>query len=159
MWLRHNLCHARDAQLFPFDQHDINMTFMLDGFENERSDQQHLFGCDFVTNKLRLRSSTLLPKDNSWFLKDIVNEQTASVCRMRITVKRNSIVFFIKNIIVLIIIVQGALLALRLNPLVPPLVGGRFAAQIFAMTLIANRTNVDLKPTLGNVTELLWLDW
>ena len=54
---------------------------------------------------------------------------------------------------------QAALLALRLNPLIPPLLGGRFAGQIFAMVLIAGRTTIDLSPTLGKVTKLLWIDW
>jgi len=74
-------------------------------------------------------------------------------------VHRNWLVFFIKNILVIVIIIEGVLLALRLNPLVPPLLGGRFSSQIFGMVLIANRSDFDLEEYMGNVTELLWLDW
>ena len=48
--------------------------------------------------------------------------------------------------------------ALRLNPLAPPLVGGRFAIQITAMLTIAVRSQVDLTASIGHVTQLLWID-
>jgi len=147
-----------DWKLFPFDKHEVNLTFVLNGGTGSASSTSSvLHGCSAVVDGLD--TSALLPRDNSWLFKSISVIERDHTCQIHIKVQRNSLVFFIKNIIILIIIIMGALLTLRLNPLIPPLVGGRVSGQIFAMNLVASRANIDLKPVLGNVTELLWLDY
>jgi hypothetical protein len=129
---------AFDFKLFPFDKHDINMTFTLDGSAGSSSSSSLLFGCATVADNLR--QAELLPMDNSWSLGGIWYEESAAMCHIRIEVHRNWLVFFIKNILVIVIIIEGVLLALRLNPLVPPLLGGRFSSQVRA-TLSLQRIN------------------
>lgn len=59
------------------------------------------------------------------------------------------------SILLIIIIVQAALLSLRLDPSAPPLVGARFSIQMFAMVLLALRS--ESTSTFGK-GELLWID-
>ena len=107
----------------------------------------------------------LLPEDNEWLAGSgddgEVIDYTAgsSSCEIRIHVRRNHVVFFVKDLVVVVIIVEAALLTLRLNPLVPPLLGGRFAMHITAMLTVALRASKDLEDEIGRSTELLWVDW
>jgi len=74
-------------------------------------------------------------------------------------VSRNYNVFLVKNIIVMVMIVQAALCALRMNPLIPPLLGSRFGVMIFAMVLVALQSNSEApKEALGSVSSLMWID-
>ena len=154
----------RGYKYFPFDQHDIQLNISIPGVPV-------LFGCDRIVADLRDKAGdelqNLLPVDRTWLpamylSKDQLITRTDThllgQCRIRIRVRRNYMTFVFKKILVLVMIVQAALCALRLNPLAPPLVGARFAIQITAMLVIAVRSQEDLDDEIGRNTELLWLD-
>lgn len=144
---------------FPFDKQTVVLNFTT-------TQPTHLFGCDEMVRELREHAGTrlenILPADHSWLeghgWPKIAHSNGTSWCMVEIKVRRNYVVFFVKNILVLVLIVQAALIALRLNPSAPPLVGARFGIQMTAMLVVALRTSYDLSPTLGSVTELMWLD-
>ena len=141
-------------RLFPFDTQHIDFELAVDGAD--------IFDCATLTDGLHID----LPTDNTWWFN---GEQVAfsSVrgsdgCTIQIPIRRNFVTFFVKNIIILLIIIQSVLLALNLNPKNPPLLGGRFSGMIFGLNLISSRSNDSTKQLpaiLGNVTGLLWLDY
>jgi len=79
-------------------------------------------------------------------------------CHVQIHVRRDFTVFLTKNLLVLMLIVEAALLSLWLNPLIPPLVGARFGIHLTAMLTVAVRSSQSLESTIGDVTQLLWID-
>jgi hypothetical protein len=131
-----------------------------------------MLGCDDAVKALRdkagERLEKLLPVDETWLPASSIRTRgplisradtgiTGSCC-IQIRVQRNSQTFVFKKMLVLVMIVYAALLALRLNPLAPPLVGARFAIQITAMLVIAVRSQEDLDDEIGHNNQLLWLD-
>lgn len=139
-------------------KHEIKLNMSLAG--------TRLYGCAELAKKLRHSTGSkielLLPIDGSWLPNgEISYESGNSHCALLVPVIRNFKVFFVKNIVVIVVIVQAAMLSLWLNPLVPPLMGGRFAISITAMLTISNVVNVDLSDELGVLPkyQLLWLDW
>ena len=118
-----------DYYFFPFDRQTIFIELAV-------ADAQ-LVGCE----RLAQGANIGLPDDRSWFLDtDSVRsympvDGTPSQCRLEIGVRRNFIVFFVKQLLILTLIVQGALLALWMNPAVPALLGGRFASQVRAVLM------------------------
>ena len=122
-----------------------------------------LYGCEQLAEKLTDRTD-LLPIDGSWKMQQgasITHKAGDSYCAVIVPIVRNFEVFFIKNILVVVLIVQAAMLSLWLNPLIPPLMGGRFGIAITAMLTISNVVNVDLTDQLGRLpkNQLLWLDY
>ena len=144
---------------FPFDKQTVVLNFTT-------TPPTHLYGCDEMVEQLRQYAGpnlqNILPADHSWLeghgWPKISNSSGRSWCHVAIKVRRNHLVFTIKNILVLVLIVQAALIALRLDPSAPPLVAARFSIQMTAMLVVALRTSYDLSPMLGSVTELMWID-
>ena len=91
------------GQLFPFDKHELNLTFVLSGSTSSTSSV--LLGCATVADSLD--TSELLPRDNSWLFESISYAELDRGCQIRVKIRRNSLVFFIKNVLILIIIITG----------------------------------------------------
>merc|ERR1719262_996338 len=77
-------------------------------------------------------------------------------CPLRLRVRRNNVVFVIKQLLPIIIIAEAPLLALWLNPTIPPLVGARCSIHIFAMVLVMIKSGQDLG--LGILKGIIWTD-
>jgi len=142
---------------FPFDRHILYMNVSVHAARLE--------GCGSLEASLRQREHDLLPTTNTWLLTSVdgsshsivvARAPTLDVCVVRVGLMRNYALFLVKNLLVLIIIVQAALLALRLNPQthLPP----RVQVTVFGMVLVALRSQQSLSDTLGPVTYLLWVD-
>ena len=140
---------------FPFDRQTIVFDLVIHSAD--------IVGCEQLVNE----SSIRLPADASWFFDEgvaasVPEGTSTSHCRITISIKRNFLLFFVKNIIVLMIIIQAALVSLWLNPGSPPLLGGRFSVQIFAMVLVClrmNKVGEDLGDLLGPVSTLQFIDF
>ena len=145
-----SVAESFDYFYFPFDYQTINFKLGVDGGD--------IFSCASVMNPDGI--NVQLPDDDSWILTSSKSEASGSgdVCHIKIQIRRNFLLFFVKNIIVLMIIIQVALISLWLNPRQPPLLSGRFSIQIFAMVLVSLRMQTDLEDLLGLVTMLQWID-
>ena len=154
-----------DFYRFPFDWHVVTITLAV------RAAALH--GCGpplarALRDAAGTRGTLLLPADGSWMLRTLPGEHSAFAasldaegqCVVRIGLARNAYVYAVKNLFVLIIIVQAALLSLWLEPR-GPLIGVRFSTMIFAMVLIAlsNRSSKDVLEAVGTDTALMWIDW
>ena len=90
---------------FPFDRHDCNITLTLP--------ESAIFGCERFYDQMveEAAQDLILPTDGSWIFKgleyDEYFEDGLSHCRIQLKVQRNSTVFFVKNILIIVIIVQA----------------------------------------------------
>ena len=137
---------------YPFDRHTIELNFSVA--------DTVLYGCEQLAAQLRAEAgdglSNLLPSSGAWKASGgdpISYVVQHDACEIAIEIRRNHLVFFVKQILVLVIIVEAGMLALRLNPLAPPLSGARISIQISSMLTIAVRSQLDLTPIIGKVTE------
>ena len=64
------------------------------------------------------------------------NKAHKDICKLRLYVRRDNILEIAKNIGPLVVIGYVPMLALWLNPMIPPLVGGRVSAHILTMVLV-----------------------
>jgi hypothetical protein len=141
---------------YPFDHHDIVFDLEVQG--------ANLSGCgtDLVA---QLRTQQLLPLASSWYIDGEIRgehptragEDAVGICRLRVPIRRSSTVYIVKQLVPLIVIVMGALLALQMNPTIPPLLGGRTSMLIFAMVLISMKSGN--AAGLGEPIYLIWPDW
>jgi len=144
---------------FPFDKQIVELDFSIPKTSISST------SCTEIAEGMRDYAGSdlenILPEDDSW-LKDtgeaITEHYSDGHCMVHIHVRRNYVVFFVKNILVLAMIVEAAMLSLRLNPLAPPLAGARLAIHMTAMLTVAVRSSADLTGQLGHVNQLLWID-
>lgn len=150
---------------FPFDTHEIV-------YEVRVSDAE-LFNCKEMFTGMalsteELRTSTLLPATQEWgFLEDGQRSmrlefgrgargvgEDRSVCVVRIEVRRNSVVFAIKQLAVTVIVVVCGLCALFLHA--ADHTGDRTALVLLAALICATSFQTDLG--LGSIHYILWFD-
>ena len=138
-------------QYYPFDTQTIELDFGILGTQFQ--------GCTAVGEQLALDPvNELIPPTSPWRIKSIRSVvRSPSRCVAEISVSRDSTVYMIKRLVPLILVGMAALSALRLNPVVPPLLGSRCSMLIFAMVLIALQSSTDLG--LGDVNYLIWVDY
>lgn len=145
-----------DFYYFPFD---TSTAFL----EWTTSPGAQLAGCDSLASHLReLAVDGELMSGQQWIISgdDISTEQPSpSRCRVTMLLSRNYVKGLLGELLTLMLIVQAALLSLRLDPLAPPLVGARCSIQIFAMVLISVRLSTDRGKKLGVAGDALWIDW
>jgi len=149
---------------FPFDKQSIELVFEVPGAA---------LSCDEIA--AQLATQPLLPAAASWtqlgppVAQDdtLVGSQggarngTRPVllgrCVLLLPIQRVSTVYIVQSFIPLCILVLGALMALQLNPTIPPMVGGRMSALIFAMVLVSLKSKGGLG--IGTPTYLVWTDY
>jgi hypothetical protein len=162
---------------FPFDKQLISIDLSVA--------TTSLSGCRELLEKLRNdekvdpaeRSGRFLPTSGTWLWQacgtadgGCTDEQISQdihfdqdimalrndTCPLRLHVRRNNIVFVIKQLLPIIIIAEAPLIALWLNPTIPPLVGARCSIHIFAMVLVMFKSGQDLG--LGILKGIIWTD-
>jgi len=147
---------------FPFDKQSIELVFEVPGTA---------LSCDEIA--AQLATQPLLPAAASWTQTGppVAQEDAASVpdtlivdvarpvdrCVLLLPIQRVSTVYIVQSFMPLCILVLGALMALQLNPTVPPMVGGRMSALIFAMVLVSLKSKGGLG--IGTPTYLVWTDY
>jgi len=114
-------------------------------------------------------ADALLPFTNEWQIaRDVHNSVYLrhatdsdgtvryNTCELSVLVKRNYLVFLVKNLLISMVVVFGSLVtALFMHP--EDLVGDRFAVLFIGFLILVTNMQTDLG--LGAVTQLLWIDW
>lgn len=141
---------------FPFDKH--NITVLL-GVPNS-----HIFNCRQLLGSSADRSK-LLPTTGEWEFVEgeaVVTEHPVvqgvpdlSQCQLRMTVKRNSIVFLIKQVVTSVMIVYAGLCAPFLDA--TDHTGDRVALILVSALIVVVSFQADFG--LGKISYLIWFDY
>jgi len=169
-----------DYQFFPFDQHSIRIDLQVPSVNlfGCKALIDRLRAAETTAE-----SANLLPESGTWLWRtcgtagggctaeaiamdlmidpeqmDGDDAQLAAIgmCPIILNVRRSNIVFIVKHLIPLVMIAEAPLLAMWLNPTIPPFVGSRITISIIAMLLVMSKSAQDLG--LGILTGIIWTD-
>jgi len=153
---------------FPFDRHTIRIEYVVQGgdlFTCKDRDGLAIMGIE--TDKDALEK--LLPSTGTWFLDGSVDqavklshpidvttgEPKREYCVVRIHIKRNWIIYFVKQICTMLLCTSGGLLGLLMQP--GELLGDRVATLLVSILILITALQADVG--LGNLSYLIWVDW
>ena len=165
-----DLVQKFDFYYYPFDTQTLKVIFEVE--------EGHIYTCQnqtAISPLLPFANTTdmkekLLPFTDAWQiarethnsvqLNHPVDPETGEVqydkCELRVIIKRNYIVFLVKNMVLTILVVAGSLItALWMHP--EELVGDRFAVLFIGFLILVTNMQTDLG--LGAVNYLLWIDF
>ncbi|KAL1498796.1 hypothetical protein AB1Y20_014103 [Prymnesium parvum] len=142
---------------FPFDSHNITLLLGVPG--------AHLFNCHLLLGT-SVDQSKLLPTTGEWGFVDGNPIATVhprlqsgavdlSQCELRMTVKRNSIVFLIKQVVTSILVVYAGLCAPFLDA--EDHTGDRVALILVSALIVVVSFQADFG--LGKISYLMWFDY
>ena len=105
----------------------------------------------------------LLPSTGEWdfaqsvegFGMEQASGSSVSVCTLRVRVRRNWIIFTIKQTFLIILVVYGGLLAMLLTP--GEQTGDKTALIMLSVVVVILSLQLDLG--LGRLQYLIWFDW
>ena len=145
---------------FPFDKHMITATYIVEGadlFTCQGRDGLAIMGLteDNAQNKL-------LPSTGTWFLDGpletavklshpvsaLTGEPKREMCTLEIKIKRNWLIYFVKQICTMLLVTAGGLLALLMQP--GELLGDRCAQILVSILIIITTLQTDIG--LGNLS-------
>ena len=149
-----------DFTYYPFDHHEIRLEMQV---------PTSILSCEVMADCLEEQAlRDLLPLASPWRRAQAPIRAEplcpgghsgcdASRCVVLIPIVRDAQVFIFQRLIPQVVICQGAMLALKMNPLNPPLVGARFSVLVFAMVLVTLKSS-DASADLGKLNTLVWVD-
>ena len=152
---------------FPFDRHTIRIEIVVDGvdlFTCRNRDALAIMGLD-ETNAEEL----LLPATGTWKIDGSLEEavnlthpisaltgmELKEHCVVEIKIRRNWIVYFVKQTFTILLVTAAGLVALLMQP--GELLGDRCAQLLVAVLIIITSLQTDLG--LGNLSYLIWVDY
>ena len=152
---------------FPFDRHTIHIEYIVKGADLYTCTGRDGLAIMGLTDGNA--QSLLLPSTGTWHLDGPIDESVSLAhprnaltgapkrdrCVVQIKIKRNWLIFFVKQICTMLLVTAGGLMALLMQP--GELLGDR-CAQILVSVLITI-TTLQTDIGLGNLSYLIWTDW
>ena len=152
---------------FPFDRHTIRIEIVVNGvdlFTCRNRDALAIMGID-ETNAEEL----LLPATGTWLIDGNFEEAVNMThpvdaltgmakrehCVIEIKIRRNWIVYFVKQTFTVLLVTAAGLVALLMQP--SELLGDRCAQLLVAVLIIITSLQTDLG--LGSLSYLIWVDY
>ena len=143
--------HHAWRRSYPFDSQTMRLELTV---------RDAILECEAVGASLApAGEELLLPAATPWRLVKLEahrRQAREDQCTIEIELRRDAQVYMVQRLLPLILVGLGALLALNLDPVAPPLVGARCSVLIFAMVLISLKSSTDLG--LGELTYTPYAD-
>ena len=119
---------------YPFDKHTIRSNISNPGFNMTTCGHDALWGLGGLP-------TALVHEASGWLASGLTTEPSlgGQECTISFKLRRNPIMFLTQRLMPQFLIVQTGMLAMYLNPKMPPLVGGRVGLLVTTMLLVSNR--------------------
>ena len=137
---------------YPFDTQHLTFTFAMK--------DAHIFSCEHIFSSMNMTTANmapLLPTTGEWtaIALDAYHEyDDVQTCKVDVTVRRNSVIFVIKQVLPSTIVMYAGMSALYMNSLEHT--GDRTASILVAALILMVNFQTDLG--LGKITYLVWWD-
>jgi len=152
---------------FPFDRHVIRIEYVVAGADLYTCKGRDGLAIMGLTAENAL--DKLLPTTGTWFLDGEFNEAVTlhhpvniltgqpkrEFCIVEIAIKRNWIIYFVKQICTMLLCTAAGLMALLMQP--GDLLGDRVGLILIAILIVITTLQNDIG--LGNLSYLIWVDF